>query len=73
MENWKIHETLKKVNGIVGLGYGSGYTQQLAAYVDLNSSGVWRESTYSDSHLFSEYLETTLGDIWEHGMITRHI
>jgi len=55
----------KKVNGIVGLGYGSGYTQQLAAYVDLNSSGVWRESTYSDSHLFSEYLETTLGDIWK--------
>lgn len=55
----------KKVNGIVGLGYGSGYTQQLAAYVDLNSSGVWRESTYSDSHLFSEYLETTLEDIWE--------
>lgn len=55
----------KKVNGIVGLGYGSGYTQQLAAYVDLNSSGVWRESTYSDSHLFSEYLETTLRDIWK--------
>ncbi len=55
----------KKVNGIVGLGYGSGYTQQLAAYVDLNSSGIWRESTYSDSHLFSEYLETTLGDVWE--------
>ena len=55
----------KKVNGIVGLGYGSGYTQQLAAYVDLNASGVWRESTYSDSHLFSEYLETTLEDVWE--------
>lgn len=55
----------KKVNGVVGLGYGSGYTQQLAAYVDLNASGVWRESTYSDSHLFSEYLETTLKDVWE--------
>lgn len=55
----------KKVNGVVGLGYGSGYTQQLAAYVDLNASGVWRESTYSDSHLFSEYLETTLEDVWE--------
>jgi hypothetical protein len=52
-------------NGVVGLGYGSGYTQQLAAYVDLNASGVWRESTYSDSHLFSEYLETTLEDVWE--------
>jgi len=55
----------KKVNGVVGLGYGSGYTQQLAAYVDLNARGVWRESTYSDSHLFSEYLETTLEDVWE--------
>ena len=63
----KLEDTkdTKKVNGIVGLGYGSGYTQQLATYVDLNSSGVWRESTYSDSHLFSEYLETTLEDVWD--------